>query len=139
MKTGYAAGAVAGLVAAILSPIIGFIFIRTGIIEPIGGLEIWDPTMMMLWPFVLFGLIIIWGTILGVIYSKVYDIIPGKNLKKGLIYSLIIFLISNIRVTSFQIPFAQAITWLWTFNIVGFLGLVIYGLIIGYLYRKPSE
>jgi len=135
MKSGFTAGLVAGFVTAISTPIIGFIFIAIGIVEPLGGQEIWDPTMIMLWPFVLFGLIVIWGTIFGVIYSKVYNIIPGKNLMKGLIYGLIIFLISNIRVASFQIAFWQAIAWLWTFNSIGFFGLVIYGLVLGYLYK----
>ena len=138
MKVGFTAGIVAGFVTAILTPIINFIFVVIGIVRPLGGREIWDPNMMLLWPFVIFGLIVIWGTVFGVIYSKAYNIIPGKNLMKGLIYGLVIFLISNIRVTSFQIAFWQAIEWLRTFNSIGFFSLIIYGLVLGYLY-KPSK
>jgi len=78
---------------------------------------------------------LIWGAILGVIYSKTYDLIPGKAISKGLIFGMIIALITNVRDVSFWLPFGlytiPSISW----SLVGFFQYVSYGLILGILYQ----
>lgn len=46
---------------------------------------------------------IIWGAIFGVIYPLFYDKIPGKGILKGLVYSLIIFVITHEMVALFYV------------------------------------
>jgi hypothetical protein len=75
----------------------------------------------------------IWGTILGIIYSKIYDSIPGKDVLKGFVYGLGIYLILAIRSVTFywfygDIP--KAISLIFTIIV-----WVTYGLILGILYK----
>jgi len=51
-------------------------------------------------------------------------------------YSYAVFLISNIRSSVFQLAFWQCPQWLWGFNVTGFFVWGVWGLVLGYLYKK---
>jgi len=142
MKSGFISGAIAGVIAGIVAAIVAlistiiFVFIMK-VLPYIGAPEIWIPSMQTLFAIVSFLLNMIWGGILGILYVVLYNSIPGKGIKKGLIYGWIIFLISNVRAFSFLMPFAIfdfGLTW----TAIGFFVLTTYGLVLGYLY-KPKK
>ncbi|WP_455280061.1 hypothetical protein, partial [[Eubacterium] cellulosolvens] len=39
-----------------------------------------------------------WGTIFGMIFPRVYDLVPGKRVLKGIIYGLTIFLLNSFQL-----------------------------------------
>jgi hypothetical protein len=135
MKNGIVVGSIAGL----FSGISGFVFtiIHTdfmGLSYPYSTVDI-IPISNIATNEILLG--VIWGTIFGIFYSILYDSIPGQGLSKGLTYGMIAFLISRIRPVFYamsggDIPIAIAITF------VGFFMFLIYGLVLGYLYKPPK-
>ena len=79
---------------------------------------------------------LIWGTIFGVFYAFFYNYIPGEGIKKGIIYSLIIWMIVNFR---FAVLYAVYGAYQYTIPnaLSGFFSIAItYGLLIGYLYKN---
>lgn len=76
------------------------------------------------------------GIYLGAIYPKVYNLVPGKGILKGLCYGLIVsFLINELRWVAMDLGygnFPMVITVLFTGSIAG----IVYGLVLGYLYKK---
>ena len=100
-KIGTVSGLIAGIVGGIVSIITAIIFINS-------GLQHWNlpfppiPSLMYI-VAVTFSFAIIWGIVLGLFYSRFYDFIPGKNIVKGLIYGIILWLILSIRAVSFNV------------------------------------
>jgi len=81
------------------------------------------------------GTTALWGVLFGAIYAKVYNLVPGRGMIKGIYYALVLWLISNIHSVSFfmvygNITQAKALTW------VGFLIFIFFGIVIGALYKK---
>ena len=88
----------------------------------------------------------IWGTLFGFMFPKVYSLVPGRGVRKGLSYGLILFSITSFQLGSMfvpwsifhelwqLVPFFVGATWL-----VGVAGYTAYGLVLGALYRKPSD
>jgi len=88
---------------------------------------------------------LIWGAVFGAIFAKVYNLVPGKRVLKGLYYGLIMFLITTFLVGSwcilypiFHNDWAIATIHVGTFWITGFFGFTALGLVLGYLY-KPTK
>lgn|GEM_PF-1470748 len=81
------------------------------------------------------GLNVIWGCLQGIIFARIYDLIPGKGISKGLMYGGLLFLIAVIYFQSYSFtPDYLPIN-----AVSGFLGLVqaiVFGLVLGYLYKK---
>jgi len=81
------------------------------------------------------GLNVIWGCLQGIIFARIYDLIPGKGISKGLMYGGLLFLIAVIYHQSYSFtPDYLPIN-----AVYGFLGLVqaiVFGLVLGYLYKK---
>jgi len=75
---------------------------------------------------------IIWGIALGVFYSRIYDLIPGKSDYKGLFYGLILWLILNVRNVTFNIIYEPHSIF---GQILGISIWIIYGLVLGILYE----
>jgi len=129
MKRGVVAGAVAGLASGIAGVLFAAIGSQIGIFG--------TPPNITPMEFTIYWLIIttIFGAIFGVIYAKVYDSIPGKGILKGLTAGLAIWLIKDIATGAYlgaeRAPVSVvAIIW------VGFFIWVVYGLVIGILYKK---
>jgi hypothetical protein len=87
----------------------------------------------------------VWGIVYGAIFARVYNLIPGKKLLKGICYALMIFLVTNVQYIiyyefwiaphNWSIAMDLAYAWL----VVGFAQLIVFGIVLGLLYRKPSE
>jgi len=80
-----------------------------------------------------------WGAILGLIFPKVYNLVPGKGIIKGLIYSLIVqFLIFELLAVTYTM-FLGYFIMAHTIFFSGISQSIIYGLVLGLLYRKPTK
>jgi len=139
LKNPILAGVIAGIVMGPLMIIMGNITaIQIGFIEPPGGKEIWGPSMFMLLGLAHISLGVIWGSIFGAIYAFIYDIIPSKGVMKGLYFGLMIWLIKDIAAGSYTalilVQFQTAINLIY----YGFFMWIIYGLVLGYLYKPPK-
>jgi hypothetical protein len=79
---------------------------------------------------------LIWGAIFGILFAFFYERVPGHNISKGLIFSMIIFSITNLPLAIHSIVYGIfAGFFAWTFAIFAFIA---YGLVLGYLY-KPKK
>jgi hypothetical protein len=139
MKNILVVGPIAGVVLGTVSLVTSYIFgLHFRILEAPGGLEIWDPSLVRLFALATLSLGVIWGTIMGVIYAKFYDRVPGKGILKGLYFGLIIWLIKDIMAGSYlaltMLEIPSAIILL----INGFFMWPAYGLVLGFLY-KPTK
>ena len=78
-----------------------------------------------------------WGVILGLIYSRTYDVIPSKGIMKGIIFGMVAYLIANIRAAQIFASFGQA-TVVKVVSILpfGFIYFITFGIIVGYFYKK---
>jgi hypothetical protein len=128
MKSGPAVGAIGGLAGGIAANIFYPVGTMIGLFPPSQA----DPMTAMIIAIVT---TIIFGIIFGVIYSKLFDCIPGQGVMKGLYFGLMIWLIKDITagtyVYNMGFPIITTIL-VW----VGFFMWVVYGLVIGYLYKK---
>jgi len=128
-------GAIAGLIAGITAGIITFIFLNIGNIIglPIPWAFTFPPITDIATIHIILGMI--WGIILGIIYSKVHDLIPGKSISKGLIFGMVIFLIFNIRQASASVAYGftlHAVSHIF----IGFPMWVSFGLVLGVIYES---
>jgi hypothetical protein len=80
----------------------------------------------------------IWGVIFSIFYSILYDSIPGKDISKGLFYGMIIFLISCVRHISLAMLYGFILFGIEA-TFIGLFTFLIYGLVLGLLYRKPTK
>jgi hypothetical protein len=81
---------------------------------------------------------LIWGIILGAIYTKVYNVIPGMGLIKGIFYGLIFFLVASFRTSVYHLMWGlSSDAWAWCY--IGFFQALYFGILIGILYRKPPK
>jgi hypothetical protein len=80
----------------------------------------------------------VWGIIFGIIFVKAYNVIPGKGVKKGLIFGMLFFLVASCRLSVYFILWGDLDAF-WTYFFIGFFNALFYGLFLGLLYRKPTE
>jgi hypothetical protein len=146
MKSGILPGAIAGVLGGTAAGVVAVTGHLTGYWGVVLAGKI-VPTIQF-WYFQ-FGhhvlMNIIWDTFFGAIFAVVYNLVPGKKVKKGLCYGLIVYLITTFNVSIW------ALGWFvyhnaWQIALMQFLGFsigaaqfVVFGLAVGYLYRKPSE
>ena len=131
------AGAIAGLVAAIIQSASAFIFyLMFKLLEPPGGFAIWDISMSTLFFMAALPLGIIWGIVFSVIYSRISNCIPGKGVMKGVYFGLLIWVIKDIAAGSYTVLIRTDVNWGLGLIIGGFFMWIVYGLILGYLYKK---
>jgi len=78
----------------------------------------------------------IWGIILGIIYSKIHDMIPGKGVFKGLIFGLAYYLIYSIRIAIFHVAYGSMLE---AASALLLIAPIVYGLVLGILYKAPKE
>jgi len=88
----------------------------------------------------------LWGTIFGAIFTKVYYFVPGKGIKKGLCYGLIVYLTTTFLFGTYNVGWAIFHNN-WTLAqylagacwIIGGANGIIFALAFGLLYRKSSK
>ncbi|WP_455369051.1 hypothetical protein, partial [[Eubacterium] cellulosolvens] len=98
-----------------------------------------DTAAMTKWLTAQIGLNIIWGAVFGWIFSKVYELIPGKGVTKGLSFSMMVwlFFIGLYPISFFLLVYDPPLTLMaMGWGIVGFIVRIFYGLVIGALYKK---
>jgi hypothetical protein len=124
-------GAISGLIAVI---IIRLLTVSVVVFSPLNFLYFWIPSEMIIRKIpVETSIGIIWGIVSGIIYSKIYDLIPGRSILKAIIFGLGIYLILNVRGATFSIFYSriqEAILglvqiWFWT----------VFGLVLGISYE----
>ena len=94
----------------------------------------------------------IWCTLFGLFFAKVYHLIPGKDFIKGLVYGLVGLIISEGRFIGYFIvqeyylevfglhDLAKIIRFsAEQIVLLGSTVWIVFGIILGLLYRKPSE
>ena len=141
MKNGYQkaliAGAIAGAVGTLGFIAAAYVLGISGVVEPpFGSREAWIPSMYMWVGLAHLSLDVIWGAIFGLFFASLYGWIPGKGVVKGLYYGLFIWLIRNVAAgSSFALTMLkhnEAIIFIFC----GFFLWIVYGPVIGYLYKK---
>jgi hypothetical protein len=135
MKNAILAGAIAGAVSAPGLVVSAYVFGNMGVFVPPGGTEIWTPSMLMLLVIAHLSLGIIWGAIFGLLFASLYGWIPGKGVVKGVYYGLLIWMIKDVAAGSYlalTIMEVNAAIML----IIGFFWCIVYGPVLGYLYKK---
>jgi len=131
-KIGAVSGLIAGIVLGIVAEIFGNIRVLAGLYD--SGTELFLTGNI----FVNVPLFGFWGIILGVIYSKTYNVIPRKNILKGLIYGLILYILIVIRINFFYFAYGyylDAVGHIFS----GFFMWLSYGLVLGFLYKSFHE
>lgn len=137
MKNAILAGAIAGAVAYIAVVASAYVFGSIGVFEPLGGtMEIWTPSMWILLAVAHLSLDIIWGMIAGAAYSFLYGSIPSKDVVKGLYFGLSIWVIKDVAAGSYLALTMAEVNSAIILIIGGFFMWIVYGLVLGYLYKK---
>lgn len=141
MRGGILPGAIAGLAGGFATSVVA-IASTLGLIKYPEGFV----------PFTLFWLSesqalillhMIWGAVFGAIFTRVYSLVPGEKVKKGLCYALIVFMITDVLIWTYVWPWAVSHSALSTANYVTWSLLVldgaqaiVFGLVLGALYKK---
>ncbi|WP_455276233.1 hypothetical protein [[Eubacterium] cellulosolvens] len=139
LKGGILPGAIAGFADGVVAAIVNAIAFISGFFGPpaAGGALVllrFDFWMSQSGSSILINTI--WGIVIGMIFTQVYNLIPGKGIKKGLYYGLIIAVISSFHTAAYYIGWGIIIGGLWTF-VVGFFSTAItLGIVLGALYKK---
>jgi hypothetical protein len=128
MKNGIVAGAIAGVAGGISAILFGGIGYYLGLY----GLRV---ITVVEWSIYTMILTVIYGIIFGVIYAQVYNCFPGEGIWKGALAGLLIWFIKDVT-TGIDLGLEQEpisiIALIW----VGFFTWIVYGLVIGLLYKK---
>jgi len=141
MKKAIVAGIIAGLITGVVTTILSNLGIDTELPILSYRLEFsMIPTTPLTIAVIEITLGVIWGIIFGVLYAIFYDYIPSKGVKKGFIFGLIFWTAGSIRPAALAAAHALYFHWALAWTFFGFLSIcIIYGLVLGLLYRKPSE
>jgi len=139
---GFYTGLLAGIIGGVPLPIFRIIEAMIELYGAVPHLVTYDFLIFHLGYAVgLHGLL---GAIWGVIYSILYDGIPGKGIKKGFVYGCIVFFISDIYIASTNLSLGL-LTWIeeyfiWTsqWAVGGAQLWIIYGIVLGALYKRWS-
>ena len=129
MKNVILAGTIAGFISGISCAIIGHTYYSMRLYGFTPG------TLMELTVFMAV-LTIIFGVIFSLIYARFYSLIPGEGFKKGLYFGLMIWLIKDIAAGSYVAFVARNIDIGIDLIIGGLYMWGIYGIALGYLYKK---
>ena len=129
MKNVILAGTIAGLISGITCAILGYVVTSMRIYEFTPGSLIEVTVSMAV-------LTVIFGVIFSLIYARFYSLIPGEAVKKGLYFGLMIWLIKDITGGAYITFVAKQPGIGIDFLVGGIYIWVIYGLVLGYLYKK---
>jgi len=131
-------GAVSGLVAGFIA---GLVMIFVANIAFSMGIDFWNLDPSPFTPLTNIAMIeiannAIWGILLGIIFSRIYDLIPGKAVSKGLLFGLVYYAIFSIRHTIFMVAYGN-----FPVAIGAFLHIhpIVFGLVFALIYKAPLE
>ena len=120
----------------IVNFVLGYMLSYIGITEPLGGSWEIAQSLLMLIVLALFSLSVIWGIFFGVIYGRFFDNIPSKGVMKGLVYGILVWIAKDVAAGSYAAMIFMAMYISINLSIVGFFMWIVYGLVLGYLYKK---
>ena len=136
MMRGFYPGLVAGIIGGLGFFLYVIFFSLTAAIPDITSFDFWLNYFIYQ-----VGLSGIFGSILGIIYSKFYDRVPGNGAWKGLVFGLIIFLLGNFAYGTLhiliglsagnEIHLKEGVDYF-----EAFLIWFIFGLVLGPLYER---
>jgi hypothetical protein len=140
MKNIVFASAIAGLISGLLSVIIIMIgrMIRLfGVLAPLENALVFSVGWIIL--------TVVFCIFFGLLYKGIYELIPRKGVMKGLFFGLFLWAIKDIvagayLIFSGTIVAGGLLEWITAgFNLIvmGSYMWVIYGLVLGALYKKP--
>jgi len=144
MKSRIYAGAIAGVITGLLSGTIMNIGLLIGLYGVPSGAILSTPLEKVIVLFVGWVVLtVILGSCFGLVFSKAYDIIPGKGMRKGLFFGLLIWFIKDIAAGAYLILVGSLgplnLQWVAAgvnLVVLGFYMWPIYGLVLGALYKK---
>jgi len=127
-------GAIAGLIAGIINGILITVFARLT-----SSIGLFQPPWSDIIPYsieinMLLG--VFWGIILGIIFSKVRGLIPGKSILKGLYFGLIFYVIFSIRTLCFSLAYGTFILDGLVNDLTWPISLIILGILYHHLQIK---
>jgi len=99
--------------------------------------QLWKP-MEIIWFEQMWALTIAEGILYGLVYSVLYNGIPGKNVNKGLVFAVIIWLVGTVpgmAITYITIAVPAPIIVSWLFG--GLINLLVMGITLAFVYEKP--
>ena len=133
MSSSWKIGAISGLIAGIAYFIVSEIFV--GIRLSFDLVEPWARGFLENNTLVNIPLFFFWCVVLGIVYSRVHSLIPGKDILKGLIYGLFLFVIVSVSLESYLIPYGYSMLNVIGNLLWGFFIWIAYGLSLGVLYK----
>jgi len=127
---------ISGLIAGVASGIMMIVFAISGLYELFSITPYFPPIDLqnIAQCEIISG--IVWGMIWAGFYAFFYDYVPSKGIKKGIIFALIIWIISGFR---YAVTVSAYGFYLYTIPmaISTFFSIAItYGLLLGILYKK---
>jgi hypothetical protein len=130
---GAIAGCIYGIMASSGNVLMGILGIWAWIPNYLADIEF---LVYQLGTHVFFNLI--WGAIFGMLFAFFYERIPGRNISKSLIFSMVIFSITSFRAGIYYLAYGSfQASFGWIF--FGFFAFIPFGLVLGLLYRKPTK
>lgn len=131
-------GAIAGSLGGLTASVMVYVYLLSGILSMRAHyFEV--PVFSALIVFIL--LTAFYGSLWALLYSMFYDSIPGKGITKGLIFGLLIYLIKDVQAGTY-LAFASSLQ-VELLNMaaldlmtIGIYSWIVWGLILGYLYKK---
>jgi hypothetical protein len=137
IMSGINVGAIAGLIGGVMAFLSRVVGNNIGLFKFLWNIPV-TPIILTYVAALHILINMVWGAVFGAIYTKVYSLVPGKGIIKGLYYGLIFFLVASFRTTLYQFGWGDVeMAWMWFF--VGVIQAIVFGLVLGLLYRKPSE
>jgi Na+/proline symporter len=80
----------------------------------------------------------VWGIVFGILFVMFYDKIQREGILKGLIFGMVIYFLSTFRGAILLLSYASP-EWFLTYGMGGLIGFLIFGIVLGLLYCKPSD
>jgi len=129
-------GIIAGLVAGIVILIVGMLSGSLLAVDYTKTPELWKP-MTGNWWYNIIALDFLEGILYGIVFTLLYNGIPGKGWRKGLNYGLILWVIATVPgmlMTYLTMTVPDTIVASWTFG--GLITLVIVGPVIAVVHDR---
>jgi len=138
VKKGVVAGLLAGIAMVLMDSIVWSV--TQGYLAPLyaASAPVWKPMEpMSVWLAQMWTLTISEGVLFGLVYSVLYNGIPGKNINRGLIYGVIIWLVGIVpgmgfTYISMAVPTPIIASWLFG----GLIDLLVMGAVLAFVYEK---
>jgi hypothetical protein len=131
-KKGIISGIAAGVVILIVGMASGFLFSADYSSTP----QLWKP-MTGDWWYYMIALDLLEGILYGIVFTMLYNGIPGKGWRKGLNYGIILWVVATIPgmlMTYLTMTVPDTIVVAWTFG--GLIALILAGPAIAVVHDK---